>query len=160
MDVVQGTEERAAEVRHYVERLALVLTQMGLPAMPARVWVAALLADGDTVTAGEIGARLDVSPAAVSGAVQYLLQIDLLTRAAAPGSRRQHFRANSDQWADSFLSRQRGLHEFASIAGEGVALLGPDTTAGARVAEIRDFFEYLAEEMPRLLENWLAQRRG
>ena len=157
---MQDSDARAAEIRHYVERLALVLTQMGLPAMPARVWVAALLADGDTVTAGEIGDRLGVSPAAVSGAVQYLLQVDLLTRVAAPGSRRQHFRANSDQWVDTFLSRQRGLHEFAELAGEGVKLLGPKTTAGVRVAEIRDFFEYLADAMPRLLEDWLAQRRG
>ena len=47
----QERDARAAEIRHYVERLALVLTQMGLPAMPARVWVAAVLADGDTVTA-------------------------------------------------------------------------------------------------------------
>jgi hypothetical protein len=149
-----------AKIRHFVERLALVLADMGLPTMAARVWVAALTAESDTVTAGEIGKRLEVSPAAVSGAVQYLLQVGLLKRVATPGSRRQHFSADTDQWADMFLSRQRGLKEFAAIADQGVALVGPGTLAGGRIGEIRDFFEYLAEEMPRMLEHWLARPRS
>lgn len=148
------------EVRHFIERLTMVLVGLGMPPMPSRVWVASMLADGDTVTSGEIGERLGVSPAAISGAVKYLLQVGLLERVAVPGSRRQHFRADANQWADTFLARRHGMEEFTAIASDGVALLGPDSVPGTRMAELRDFFDYLAGEIPRLVESWLARTQA
>jgi hypothetical protein len=41
---------------------------------------------------------------------------------------------------------------------EGVKAVGPDTAAGARLEETRAFFEYLLQEIPRLLERWRARR--
>lgn len=146
------------EVRHFIERLAMVLITMGFPPMPARVWVATLLAEDDTVTAGEIGDRLGVSPAAVSGAVQYLLQVGLITRVPVPGSRRQHFHAAADEWAHAFLSKQRGLGQFSELAATGVDLLGADTVAGGRMAELREFFDFIEVEMSQMLERWLVSR--
>jgi hypothetical protein len=41
---------------------------------------------------------------------------------------------------------------------EGVKAVGPDTAAGARLEGTRAFFEYLLQEVPRLLERWRARR--
>ena len=60
-----------------------MLAQAGIPLMPARVFVALLTADAPRLTADDIAGILQVSPAAVSGAVRYLLPIGLVS----PGDR-------------------------------------------------------------------------
>jgi hypothetical protein len=152
-------EAHQAEVRHFIERFAMVLAALGMPPMPSRVWVASMVAEGETVTSGEIGERLGVSPAAISGAVKYLLQVGLLERVAVPGSRRQHFRADANQWAKTFVARRRGMEELSALAGDGAALVGPATLPGSRLAELGDFFDYIASEIPRLVESWLERTR-
>ncbi|MFZ2174407.1 MAG: MarR family transcriptional regulator [Rhodococcus sp. (in: high G+C Gram-positive bacteria)] len=151
----------APEVRHFVEQLALSLVKMGFPPMPARVWAFMISHEADTVTPGEISAHLEVSPAAVSGALRYLVQMGLTSRVVGvPGSRRQHYQVTADMWADAFIARQSALTEFSDIIEGGIEILGADSEAGQRVAEIRDFFQYIAEELPRLLEEWRAKRKS
>jgi|GEM_PF-5374476 len=56
-------------VRRFVEDFASALAEMGVPRMPARVFVALLTSDSGRLTAAELAARLRASPAAMSGAV-------------------------------------------------------------------------------------------
>ena len=151
------TARDPVEVRHFIERLSLLLTDMGLPPMPARVWATMMSADEDTLTPGDLAQRLGVSPAAISGAIRYLLQIELLERVGIPGSRRQHYRVPMGLWHQAFMHREQALKAFSAVAAEGVKTLGTNTPAGARMAEIHDFFEFLAEALPKLLADWRAQ---
>ena len=64
--------------------------------MPARVFAAILTADDGRCTAAELAGTLGVSPAAVSGAVRYLMQLGLVRRERDPGERRDHYRISSD----------------------------------------------------------------
>jgi DNA-binding transcriptional regulator GbsR (MarR family) len=145
------------EVRHFIERLSLLLVNMGLPPMPARVWATMMCADEDTLTPGDLAQRLGVSPAAISGAVRYLLQVGLLERVAIPGSRRQHYRVPMGLWYQAFMQREQAIKTFSAVAAEGIETLGPKSAAGARMAEIRDFFDFLADALPQLLSEWRAQ---
>ena len=56
----------------YIERFTAVLVAAGFPAMPARVFVALLIADSGRLSAADLAGMLRISPAAVSGAVRYL----------------------------------------------------------------------------------------
>jgi DNA-binding transcriptional regulator GbsR (MarR family) len=58
-------------IARFVERFALTLLKTGLPRMPARVFAALLTAPDGRLTAAELAERLQVSPAAISGAVRY-----------------------------------------------------------------------------------------
>jgi DNA-binding transcriptional regulator GbsR (MarR family) len=145
------------EVRHFIERLSLLLVDMGLPPMPARVWATCMSADEDALTPGDLAQRLGVSPAAISGAVRYLLQVGLLERVPIPGSRRQHYRVPTGLWYEAFMHREQALKAFSAVAAEGIKTLGARSPAGARMAEIRDFFEFLADALPKLLSDWRAQ---
>ena len=51
--------------------------------MPARVFAALLASDSGRLTSAELSALLKVSPAAVSGAVRYLAQVNLVSREGA-----------------------------------------------------------------------------
>jgi hypothetical protein len=41
---------------------------------------------------------------------------------------------------------------------EGAAALGPDSPAGRRLEETREFFAFLREELPALMERWRARQ--
>jgi len=74
-------------VSAYVERFGDTLTDAGMPRLAARVF-AQLLADEDgRMTAAELTEALEVSPAAISGAVRYLTQTYMIGKERERGSR-------------------------------------------------------------------------
>jgi DNA-binding transcriptional regulator GbsR (MarR family) len=145
-------------VRRFVERFALNLTEAGMARMPARVFSAVLVAEDGRRTAAELADQLGVSPAAISGAVRYLIQLRLVSREREPGERVDHYRVSSDTWYEAIARRDEMVARWLQDLAEGVKAVGPDTPAGARLEETRQFFEYLLEEVPRLLERWRARR--
>jgi DNA-binding transcriptional regulator GbsR (MarR family) len=149
----------AAAVRRYVERFALLLTDAGWPRMPARVFACLLADDEGRLTAGELASRLGVSPAGVSGAVRYLLQLGLVTRDREPGVRSDHYHVDDDVWQESWMQQTGRLHRWQEGLTEGIDLLGADSAAGRRLEETRDFFAFLESEMDGMMQRW-RQRRG
>jgi len=138
----------------YTERFASVLVAAGIPAMPARVFVALLVTGSGRLTAAELAEALRVSPAAVSGAVRYLIQLGLVHKERVPGSRRVCYRMPDDVWSDMFRLRDQVMQRWAALVREGVELLGPGTPAGARLAEHAAFFEFVSRELPEVLKRW------
>jgi len=155
-DVNHRDDER---VERFVEHFAANLEQAGFPRMPARVFVALLATDSGTLTAAELAERTQASPAAISGAVRYLAQISLIAREREPGSRRDRYRVHDDAWYEAVVRRERLLSLWEDSGREGVAALGADTPAGARMAETAAFFAFLRREMPAVLERWREERR-
>jgi DNA-binding transcriptional regulator GbsR (MarR family) len=142
----------------YIERFAAVLVAAGIPPMPARVFVALLVADSGRLTAAELAAVLQISPAAVSGAVRYLIQLGLVHKERVPGSRRDYYRMPDDVWHDMFRLRDQVMQRWAALVREGIELLGPDTPAGARLAEHATFFDFVSAELPEVLKRWDSYR--
>ena len=138
----------------YIERFASVLVAAGIPAMPARVFVALLVTGSGRLTAAELAEVLRVSPAAVSGAVRYLIQLGLVHKERVPGSRRVCYRMPDDVWSDMFRLRDQVMQRWAALVREGIELLGPDAPAGARLAEHAAFFEFVSRELPEVLKRW------
>ena len=144
----------------YLERFSSVLVAAGIPAMPARVFAALLVADSGRLTAAELAGILRVSPAAVSGGVRYLIQVGLVHKERVPGSRRDYYRMPDDVWSDMFRLRDQVMQRWAALVREGIELLGPDTPAGARLAGHATFFEFVSRELPEVLKRWDEYRAG
>jgi DNA-binding transcriptional regulator GbsR (MarR family) len=147
-----------AAVQRFIEGFAAALADGGVPRMPARVFAALLATDSGRLTAAELGERLQVSPAAISGAVRYLAQVALVSREREPGSRRDSYRLLNDLWYEAALRREPLLTRWERSMREGTEALGADTPAGARLAESTAFFEFLQDELPAVLERWRARR--
>jgi predicted transcriptional regulator len=143
-----------AAAARFVERFAVNLEQSGVPRMPARVFVALLATDSGSLTAAELAERLQASPAAISGAVRYLVQVSLISRERDPGTRRDRYRVWDDAWYEAVVRRERLLALWEESAREGVEALGARTPAGRRMAETAAFFAFLRREMPALLQRW------
>jgi DNA-binding transcriptional regulator GbsR (MarR family) len=141
-------------VRRYVESLALVLSQIGMQRMPARVFAALMTTDDARLTAADLASQLSVSPAAISGAVRFLEQIGLVAKEREPGERRDHYRLFDDLWYATFLKRDRMIIMWRDAAGDGIDALGEDSPAGQRLAEMRDFLSFMLEELNGMYERW------
>ena len=145
-------------VTRFVERFAGSLEEAGFPRMPARVFVALLATDSGSLTAAELAERLHASPAAISGAVRYLMQVRMVARDRVPGERRDHYRITTEMWYEAVAQRDQILARWEEDLEEGVKAVGLDSTAGARLEETRQFFEFLRHEIPRAMAKWREQR--
>jgi DNA-binding Lrp family transcriptional regulator len=146
------------EVHLFVERMAMAWADVGFPRMAGRVLFTVMSANGP-LTAAEIGDRLGVSAAAVSGAVRYLTQFGMLIREPVKGSRRDRYRMPDNAWYEATIIKTGIYKNFIDIANGGVAALhGRGTPAGERVSEMRDFFLFVQEEIDALGERWRARR--
>ena len=152
-------DEAPANLPEYIEKFAAVLVMAGFPPMPARVFVALLVTDSGRLTAAELVALLQISPAAVSGAVRYLAQLGLVHKERVPGSRREYYRMPGDIWHQVVLLRNQALTRWSALLKEGIDLVGADTPAGRRMAGHAGFIEFLTAEMPAIMARWDALSR-
>jgi len=141
-----------------VEHFAAQLVEAGLPRMPARVFAALLASDTGVLTSAELGERLQISPAAVSGAVRYLAQQHMVSREREPGSRRERYRVHGDQWYEALTNREAVIKRWEDALREGVTSLGAATPAGRRLAETLAFFEFVEKEIDTMMDRWRAHR--
>ncbi|WP_285660724.1 GbsR/MarR family transcriptional regulator [Actinorhabdospora filicis] len=149
-------DERA--IREYAEGFASNLVAAGMARMPARVFAALLVTDGGSLTAAELAETLQASPAAISGAVRYLTQVDMIRRDREPGSRRDVFRLYDDIW-DSLLRRRDAiLRMWAANLREGAAIVGAGSPAGKRMSDSAEYFEFVHRELPGVLDAWARHK--
>jgi DNA-binding transcriptional regulator GbsR (MarR family) len=159
MDTKLGEKRDEEAVMRFVERFALRFSEAGVPRMPARVFAALLASDEGRLTAAELAEMLRVSPAAVSNAVRYLQQVKLVAREREPGERRDHYRLHGgDTWYEVTIRRDEMLMRWQDDLMEGIEAVGASTPAGKRLEETRRFYEFIHEEMPRLMEKWRKLR--
>ncbi|MEU5387614.1 GbsR/MarR family transcriptional regulator [Kitasatospora cineracea] len=159
MGDVDGSGQRdPAVVAEFVERFATILVDAGFPRMPARVLTALLTSDSGRLTSAELGELLRVSPAAVSGAVRYLAQVDLVSREREPGSRRDRYRVHDHVWYEATANRDRTLLRWEAGLADGVEALGADTPAGRRLADSLEFFGFLRVELAGMMQRWRERR--
>jgi DNA-binding transcriptional regulator GbsR (MarR family) len=146
-------------VRSFVENLALLFADWGFPRMPGRVLFALMTADEPGLTASELGERIEASPAAISGAVRYLNQVGLTTREAVPGSRRDVYRLRDDAWYQAAFAKVSFYGVIDTAATDAITALGGEhTVSGARVAEMRDFFDFMRDEAEDMMKRWHDRR--
>ncbi|MGW2512440.1 GbsR/MarR family transcriptional regulator [Streptomyces scopuliridis] len=149
-----GTRRDEEAVSRFVERFAAEMTEAGMQRTASRVFAALLSSDDASMTSAELGERLKISPAAVSGAVRYLTQVSMVGRERDPGSRRDRYRLHNQLWYATFAQRDSVLTRWENALRDGVETLGRDTPAGARVAETVEFFEFLQQELLALMDRW------
>lgn len=142
----------------FVEGFALRLNESGMQRMAARVFATLLAAPGGGLTAREIGEQLEVSAAAVSGATSYLTRAKLIERTRRPGERVDRFDVHGTTWAEAMTVETETLRGLATWLDKGLAAVDGDSDATDRLEGTRDFFLFMAEEMPRLVQRWQDSR--
>lgn len=150
-------DERA--VAQFVDRFGATLTEAGFPPMAARAFCALLASERGGLTAAELAGQLRASPAAISGAVRFLVQVDLASRQREPGSRRDYFVVDDDVWYVVITRRLDAVTRWGYQIEAGRRAVGEDSPAGRRMADMVAFFDFLRAEMPALMDRWQEERK-
>ena len=145
-------------VQRYAEQFGNVLAETGWPRMSARAFAAILASEEGRLTAAELSERLKASPAAISGAVNYLMQLRLATREREPGSRRDVYVVQEDFWHESMMSQDRGLSRWEDILQQMLQVTGPGTASDRRIRATIGFIEFIKEEVEGLSERWVKRK--
>lgn len=153
-----GDRPAPDQLSGYIERFASVLTDSGIPRMPSRVFAALITQNDGRLTSQQLSDLLDISPAAVSGAVRYLSQFNLVTREREPGTRRDRYRVLDEVWQQALFERDTIMARWETSLAEGVTVVGADTPAGRRLTESVAMFQFLRGELSGMLERWQVQR--
>ncbi|WP_370416781.1 GbsR/MarR family transcriptional regulator [Streptomyces fradiae] len=158
-DTAEGDATDAADATaRFVERFAAEMTAAGMQRMASRVFAALLSSETASMTSAELAERLQISPAAVSGAVRYLSQVDMVSRERDPGTRRDLYVLHNELWYETFTRRDQVLSRWEKILREGTDTLGTDTAAGRRLAETAEFFAFLHDEMAGIMDRWRVRK--
>jgi DNA-binding transcriptional regulator GbsR (MarR family) len=147
------------DLEQAVELLGRVLEDSGVPRMPARVFAYILAEDRDRYTAAELAEGLQVSPAAISGAVRYLTQTRLVVKERRPTGRGDLYRViDGDVWGTIMAARLPLLDHYVASLEKAIALLEPGSPGCIRLEETRDYFAFAREGMADLAERWAKHR--
>ncbi len=159
--VSAAPEDRQEEaVLRFVEQFALLLTESGMPRMSARVFAYVLADDAERYTAQDLSRGLQVSAAAISGAVRHLTLIGLLGREREPGARQDTYRVyDDDVWFAITMQRQEALDRSVRFLTEGVELLDRARPGGRRVRETLEYYRFMRAELPETMRRWQRRRR-
>ena len=148
----------AAAVGQFEQRFTEALVQMGMPRMISRVFTCLMTADSGSMTSAELVRRLRVSPASISKAMG-VLEDQRLVRRERDG-RRELYIVDDDAWYRATIASAFTNNVFAEAALDGAEILGPDTPAGARLADTGRFLKHFGEDLLRRAEYWYAAVTG
>lgn len=90
--------------------------------------------------------------------MRYLSQTNMIEREREPGSRRDYYVVQDDLWYEMITRREAMMQRWSATLRDGVNALGEDTVAGVRWRETLEFFEFLHERMPSLMDEWRERR--
>ncbi|HEY8912411.1 MarR family transcriptional regulator [Lacisediminihabitans sp.] len=147
------------EVEEFAEQMAATLAAAGFPRMAARVMMAIMTAESGRATAEELSQQLGASAAAISGATRYLQSMAIIRRLSIPGTRRHRYELPDHAWYDATSSQGQLYTHLIDLAERGLTAMQPDSKTAQRTAEMADYFRFMRERLPLLLEEWKATRR-
>ena len=131
-----------------------MLSTHGMQRMTARVLATLLFTEQPTMTAGDIADRLHASAGAISAAIKMLTSVGLVERVPAPASRRDHYRLRDNAWAIQYTNQNEVTSAVLKAAEDGIAATADGSLARQRLTQMRDFYEFLFQEIPTLLDRW------
>ncbi len=147
-------------IERFVEELGIQLElEAGLPRMVGRTLGWLLVCEPAEQSAAELAELLQASKGSVSTATRTLLRMGLIGRLRLPGERSDRFRVQPEAW-DEFFWRDEQFTAPRRILRIGLEALAGETPARrARLQELDAMYAWWEKRMPRLREEYLAERK-
>jgi hypothetical protein len=145
-------------VSQFEERFTEALAQMGMPRTICRVLTCLTTTDSGSMTSAELVRRLRVSAASISKAMSFLEEQQLVRRER--DGRRERYVVDDDVWYRASITSAYMNEVLATAALDGAEVLGPDTPAGARLADTGRFLKCFTADLLSRAEYWHAEITG
>ncbi len=141
--------------RRFVEETGVMMEEHGLSLMAGRVLGMLQICVPPHRSMDELAEDLQASKGSISMATRMLLRIGVIEKLSLPGHRRHYYRIRPNVWIDMFAQRTEHLNRHKELAAVGLAALGNEPIeAKERLLEMMVFFDFVEEEIPRLVDRW------
>lgn len=151
---------RDDEFLRAIERVAVVLDEAGMPRMAARVYAYMLVEGHAPYSAADLGEALQVSPAAISGAVGLLVRGRFIRKERTPGGRVDRYRlVATDLWTPLTTIRSDQLLTWQTSLEEAAEILGPRNRGGRRMHQAAQFVAFMRQKNLDAVREW-QERHG
>ena len=112
------------------------------------------VAQSADLTARQLTASLGVSAAAISSAVNQLIDTGLVVRDPIPGSRQEHYRLAAGGILGAVMRKQEATPHLADLAETGVEVVGENSPGAERLSELAEFVRFMDDELKGIAERW------
>jgi DNA-binding transcriptional regulator GbsR (MarR family) len=149
-------KEEMMDRAYFVENTGLLIEELtGLTRMSGRILAWLMTSDPPEQTMMALTEALHTSKSAISTSTRQLMHAGLIERKSIPGQRRDVYRLRPNAWMHLFLLESEKYGRFHELAGQGLALMADESEEQkTAMQEMYDLSGYLAEEVPRLIEQW------
>jgi DNA-binding transcriptional regulator GbsR (MarR family) len=150
----------SARLEKFVEELGVLLeVEAGTPRMVGRTLGWLLVCDPPEQSAAELAELLQASKGSLSTATRVLLRMGLIERVRLRGERFDRFRAAPEAW-DEFFWRDEQFKTPRRVLELGLEALAEEPPARSkRLQELDALYAWWEQRMPKLREEYLAERR-
>ncbi|MBX2796362.1 MAG: MarR family transcriptional regulator [Myxococcales bacterium] len=133
--------------------------QMGLQRMMGRIVGMLLICDPPHQSSAQIAEYLDASRGSVSTMTRQLVTMGMIQRHPVPNTRASYFRIEDNAWPEMAREDITRLRIFRELAEQGLGLLAETPMERQlRLKNLRDFYAYLEQEIPAMIDRWDALR--
>jgi DNA-binding transcriptional regulator GbsR (MarR family) len=143
----------------FVDEVAVFFEREGLPLIAGRVIGWLLISDPPEQSAARLAAVLQVSRSSIGTATRMLTPSGLVEGVRRRGERQEYFRIAADGWSRMLARRYAETARFRQIAERGLRALEDEAPERRRrLANVRDLYGFLEQELPALLDRWERER--
>ncbi|PKL78977.1 MAG: hypothetical protein CVV27_02590 [Candidatus Melainabacteria bacterium HGW-Melainabacteria-1] len=144
----------------YIEELGHFYERFGLPKMAGRILGYLMASPAEHIGFDQITEQLQASKGSISGNLKLLLAQKLLEKYTLPGVRKSYYRFSTRTMSRMLEDKLRSIHEIASLFAVANQInSNPESIKHQQIAELVDFYSFLADEIPHLKQQW-EQRRA
>lgn len=145
---------------HFVESIATMMEQEGLPRMTGRVMGYLLICEPTHKSSAELADALNASRGAISTATRALLQTGLIHRRPVPGSRATYFEMQPEAMSQLIQGQAMRLGMMQQVIEQGLDLLTDrPPELRTRLQEFHDVLAFFQDEYPKLIARWDAKQK-
>lgn len=141
--------------REYAEEFGLLYSTLGMPPAYGKLLGWLMICDPPDQTSTELAEALQLSKGSVSTGMRMLEGAKLARRVARPGQRGHAYEVLPDALITATMNGRTVWAALGVLMARGVDLIGDaDAPEARRVRIARDFFTFIAERVPDLIEEF------
>lgn len=142
-----------------IEEFGIVTEAHGMPRMAGRILGRLLMCDPPHQSLSDLAEDVQASKGSVSTMTRLLIERNILERVTFGGDRNDYVRVRNGSIGEMFADTARHAERQALLLERACAVADDPSPEGlARLRDAYDFFSFMKDEFPALLERWQARR--
>lgn len=146
-------------MNEFIEDMGIRFEEMGLPRMAGRIFGWLLVCEPPHQCAQELASIVGASKGSISSMTRLLINSGVVERLGLTGKRGTYYRIKPGSWSELMRVRMGYVKALREVADRGLTMVaGKDPKHGERLRELRNFYAFLEEEIPALLDRYDRER--